>query len=122
MGANAVGACCGLLAWLAVNNVDSADTGFAWDWTDPQFGGLFVVYTMFGACFSGYQMATEWTLAATTNDPERLAKIAGMFKFWSSLGMFVSFIMAAQGVPYYGQTALQLRLEFHSLSHVRHMY
>jgi Na+/melibiose symporter-like transporter len=62
-------------------------------------------------CYS-YQMVTEYTLGATTNDPDQLSKVAGLFKFYSSLGMFLSFILAGQGVVFLGQSTLQLVLYF----------
>lgn len=108
MGLNAIGAAAGLIGWLYHNDVDRITEPPAWDWTDPQFSGLFVLYIMFGATYSGYQLQTEWTLAATTNDPELLSKIAAIFKFWSSLGMFISFIVSGQQISFYAQTSIQL--------------
>lgn len=57
-------------------------------------------------------MVVEYTLSCTTNDPDQLSKVAGLFKFYSSLGMFLSFIMGGQAVVFYGQTSLQLILYF----------
>jgi hypothetical protein len=57
-------------------------------------------------------MVTEYTLGATTNDPDQLSKVAGLFKFYSSLGMFLSFILAGQRVIFLGQSTLQLVLYF----------
>ena len=57
-------------------------------------------------------MVTEYTLSSTTNDPDQLSKVAGLFKFYSSLGMFLSFIMGGQAVVFWGQTSLQLILYF----------
>ena len=57
-------------------------------------------------------MVTEYTLGATTNDPEQLSKVAGLFKFYSSMGMFLSFILAGQRVVFLGQSTLQLVLYF----------
>lgn len=57
-------------------------------------------------------MVTEYTLSSTTNDPDQLSKVAGLFKFYSSMGMFLSFIMGGQSVVFWGQTSLQLILYF----------
>lgn len=108
MGTIAVGASTGLIGWLRVNKVDSLTKPAGADWTDPQWPGLFACYVLFAAIYSGYQMCTEYTLSATTNDPEVLARVAGMFKFYSALGMMISFIMAGEGVSFLGQVTLQL--------------
>ncbi|EXJ82757.1 hypothetical protein A1O3_06572 [Capronia epimyces CBS 606.96] len=110
MSALAIGACAGLLGWMEVHNVDYLAKSPAWDWTDSQFGGFFVLYVLFGSIYSGYQMVVEWTLGATTNDPVRLAKVAGLLKSYSSFGMFISFILAGQKVKFYIQTTVQIIL------------
>lgn len=108
MGTIAVGASAGLVAWLQVHDIDGSRAPRSWDWSDPQYPALAVLYTLFGSIYSGYQMVTEWTLAATTNDPESLARVAGLFKWWSALGMLVSFLLAAGGYPFLHQTIAQL--------------
>lgn len=108
MGAVSVGACAGLIAWLEYWGVDETDAPTGADWADPEWPVLFVCYILFGSIYSGYQMCTEWTLSATTNDPEQLARVAGMFKFYSSFGMMISFILAGQRVPFLGQVLIQL--------------
>lgn len=108
MGAVAIGACTGLIGWLHINKVDSLKKAKGADWTDPEWPGLFVCYLLFGAIYAGYQMCTEYTLSATTNDPEILARVAGMFKFYSAFGMMVSFIMAGERVSFLGQVTMQL--------------
>ena len=108
MGAVAVGASAGLTGWLEIHDVDSLTAPAGADWSDPQWPGLFVCYLLFGAIYSGYQMCTEWTLSATTNDPETLARISGMFKFYSSLGMMISFILAGLRVTFLAQVLVQL--------------
>lgn len=116
MGTIAVGASAGLVAWLQVHGLDSSSTPRSWDWSEGPYPALGVIYTLFGSVYSGYQMVTEWTLSATTNDPEQLARIAGLFKFWSGLGMFVSFLLAAGGYPFLHQTIVQLVYVLCSLS------
>lgn len=108
MGCVSVGACAGLIAWLLHWRVDELDGPSGADWTDPEWPALFVIYILFGSIYSGYQMCTEWTLSATTNDPEQLARVAGMFKFYSSFGMMVSFILAGERVHFLAQVITQL--------------
>lgn len=108
MGTVAVGASAGLIGWLQVNKVDSLTKPAGADWTDPEWPGLLVCYILFGAIYAGYQMCTEYTLSATTNDPEVLARVAGMFKFYSAFGMMVSFVMAGESVSFLGQITMQL--------------
>lgn len=107
-----IGGAAGILAWIQVHQISYSGESRAWDWLGSQWGGLFVCYIMFGCVYSGFQMVTEYTLSATTNDPQVLAKVAGLFKFYSSLGMFLSFILAAQKVPFVGQAGLGLGLYF----------
>ncbi|KAG8425673.1 hypothetical protein J3458_002353 [Metarhizium acridum] len=87
MGTVAVGASAGLIGWLQFNKVDSLRTAAGADWTDPEWPGLFVCYIRSGAVYAGYQMCTEYTLWATTNDLDVLARAAGMFKFYSAFGI-----------------------------------
>ena len=108
MGAIAIGTAAGLIGWLQVHDIDGSSIPRSWDWSGSQYPGLGVIYILMGSIYSGYQMVTEWTLAATTNDPEMLARIAAIFKFWSASGMLVSFVLAAQHVEYLDQTIIQL--------------
>lgn len=108
MGTVAVGASAGLIGWIEHYGIDALTEPLGADWTGPEWPGLFVCYVLFGSIYSGYQMCAEWTLSATTNDPEKLARIAGIFKFNSSLGMMISFILAGQRAPFVGQVSLQL--------------
>lgn len=108
MGTIAIGTAGGLIGWLRVNDIDGSSRARSWDWSGAQYPGLAIIYILMGSIYSGYQMVTEWTLAATTNDPETLARIAAIFKFWSASGMLVSFVLAAQHVPFLDQTIIQL--------------
>lgn len=108
MGTIAVSACVGLLSWLEVNKVESRPVSGSFDWTGSEFGGMLACFLLFGATYAGYQMCIEYTLSSTTNDPAILARVAGMFKFYSTLGMMISFILAGERVPFVGQVSLQL--------------
>ena len=110
MGTLAIGASIGLYIWLSANYYDSINFvkyAPAVDRKSSRYPGIFVVYILFGACLAGYQVALEWTLAALTNEPSVLAQFAGMVKGTQSLGMCISFVVAAQGVPLVGQLNIQ---------------
>lgn len=108
MGTIAVSACVVQISWLEINNIDSLAIPGDADWEDPNFAWSLMWFLLFGATYAGYQMCTEYTLSSTTNDPSRLAHVAGMFKFYSTLGMMISFILAGERVPFIAQCSLQL--------------
>ncbi|EXJ79410.1 hypothetical protein A1O3_08912 [Capronia epimyces CBS 606.96] len=110
MGTLAIGACIGLYIWLDVVHYADIKTSPAVDWQDSHFPGIFVIYILFGAIFAGFQVVVEWILSALTNEPSTLAQFAGMVKGTSSLGMCISFVVAAQKVPTVGQLSLQFSL------------
>ncbi|EFQ96815.1 hypothetical protein MGYG_08738 [Nannizzia gypsea CBS 118893] len=110
IGAVSVGASAGLYAWLDINNIASLKKPQAKDWTDPEFGGMFALFLLFGAIYAAYQMTIEWVVSALTNDPSKLAQFGGVFKGTLSLGICLSFVMAAQNVPFVGQLSLQFSL------------
>lgn len=108
MGTISISGCVILMSWLQIKGIDSLTMPGAEDWENPDFGWSMVWFLLFGATYAGYQMCTEYTLSSTTNDPSRLAHVAGMFKFYSTLGMMISFILAGERVPFIGQASLQL--------------
>ncbi|KAM5466608.1 hypothetical protein MauCBS54593_005865 [Microsporum audouinii] len=110
IGAISLGASAGLYAWLDINNVGSLKKPLAKDWTDPEFGGMFTLFLLFGAIYAAYQMTIEWVVSALTNDPSKLAQFGGIFKGTLSLGICLSFVMAAENVPFVGQLSLQFSL------------
>ncbi|KAM3532662.1 hypothetical protein NHJ13051_000125 [Beauveria bassiana] len=108
MGTVAIAGCVGLMSWLEVHRVESRPVSDPFDWTDPGFGGIMACFLLFGATYAGYQMCIEYTLSSTAVDPAKLARVAGMFKFYSTFGMMVSFLLAGERVPFIGQASLQL--------------
>ncbi|KIX07404.1 uncharacterized protein Z518_02057 [Rhinocladiella mackenziei CBS 650.93] len=109
-GSIAVGACTGLYGWLDVVNWSSLTEAPRTDWSNQHYGGFFVIYLLYGLIYSCFQMAAEWIIASLSNDPSVLAQYAGFFRGLASLGMCLSFILAAQKVPQYGQVTFQLIL------------
>jgi hypothetical protein len=107
MGTVTVGTCAGLYGWLKAVDYSHFATSPGVDWSDSGFAGGFVLYLLFGAVYSGFQMTVEWILSTLTNDPAVLAQYAGMIKGTSSLGMCISFIIASQTVPIVWQLTLQ---------------
>lgn len=103
-----ISACAGLYGWLHWVKYSSLKQSPAADWTSKYYASWMVIYLLFGIIYSGYQMTTEWIIASMSNDPSVLAQYAGFFRGMASFGMCVSFVMAAQKVPQYGQLALQL--------------
>lgn len=112
-GTIACGGAAGIVGWIEKNGLDDSATPRAWDWTDHSIWvPMLFIYWCFGCTYAGFQMVTEYTLSSTTNDPDQLSKVAGLFKFYSSMGMFLSFILGGQRVEFLGQTTLQLVLYF----------
>ncbi len=112
MGTVSSAACCGLLGWLHVTDYISLHTPPAADWSSHNWGGLFVIYLLFGLVYSGYQMTMEWVVSCLSNDPSRLAQYSGFARGMASLGMCLSFVISAQRVPTYGQVAFQFTWVF----------
>lgn len=54
-----------------------------------------------------YQIATQYVITALTNDPERLARMAGVFRGMTAFGMMFSFIIDGNGGSYIGQLIFQ---------------
>ncbi|KGQ12047.1 putative membrane protein C6F6.04c [Beauveria bassiana D1-5] len=102
MGTVAIAGCVGLMSWLEVHRVESRPVSDPIDWTDPEFGGIMACFLLFGATYAGYQMCIEYTLSSTAVDPAKLARVAEMFKFYSTFGMMVSFLLAGERVPFIG--------------------
>ncbi|KAM3473126.1 hypothetical protein MY5147_004940 [Beauveria neobassiana] len=84
MGTVAIAGCVGLMSWLEVHRVESRPVSDPIDWTDPEFGGIMACFLLFGATYAGYQMCIEYTLSSTAVDPAKLARVAEMFKFYST--------------------------------------
>ncbi|EIN11194.1 hypothetical protein PUNSTDRAFT_62537 [Punctularia strigosozonata HHB-11173 SS5] len=63
----------------------------------PGKGTLYFFYYFNDAC---YQALAYWIMSAVTNDPFRLARLAGIYKAVQSAGSAGSFGMDAVGTPY----------------------
>ncbi|KAH8550314.1 major facilitator superfamily domain-containing protein [Umbelopsis sp. PMI_123] len=60
-------------------------------WTDPGFGGPFVLYIFYGFTDALYQTYLYWLMGAMSNDPGMLARYAGFYKAVQSAGGAISF-------------------------------
>lgn len=107
MSAITLGICSAEAGWLARNDINRDVEGPSIDWTESGFAAPFVIYIIYGSVYSIYQIATQYVICALTNDPERLARYAGVFRGVTALGMMFSFILDGQGVAYIGQLSFQ---------------
>ena len=51
-----------------------------YDWTDPEFAGIMIMYLIFGCLYALHHMLVQWVISSWTNDPVMLARYAGLFK------------------------------------------
>lgn len=51
MGAITLGICSAEAAWLVQHNIDRNVPGPSTDWSDPEFAGAFVIYTIYGSVY-----------------------------------------------------------------------
>lgn len=70
------------------------------DWTDPQFGGPFVLYFMYGVSDAMWQSWCYWIMGSLSNESYRLARYAGFYKGVQSAGSAVSFGIDSLQVPF----------------------
>ncbi|KAL8678433.1 MAG: hypothetical protein Q9186_005205 [Xanthomendoza sp. 1 TL-2023] len=92
----------GLTVWLYRNPMDLLNPPL-FDWTDGVFGGFFVLNLIFGMIMVIYQVTVQWIIASFTNDPEQLARLAGMVK-----GVLAGGVAAAFGTEAAGLTQLNV--------------
>ena len=59
-----------------------------------------------------YQIATQYVICSLTNDPERLARYAGVFRGVTAFGMMFSFIIDGNGGSYVAQLSFQFSCYF----------
>lgn len=67
-------------------------------WTDPGFGGPFVLYIFYGFSDAVFQTYMYWVMGAMSNDPKLLARYAGFYKAMQSAGAAISFGIDAAAV------------------------
>ncbi|KAL8912808.1 MAG: hypothetical protein Q9171_002266 [Xanthocarpia ochracea] len=92
----------GLTVWLYRNPMDLLDPPL-FDWTDGPFGGFFVLNLIFGMNMVIYQVTVQWIISSFTNDPEHLARLAGLVK-----GVLAGGVAAAFGTEAAGLTQLHV--------------
>lgn len=90
MSAITLGICSAETGWLVENNINRNVDGPSIDWTDSEFVAPFIIYIIYGSVYSIYQIATQYVICALTNDPERLARYAGVFRGVTAFGMMFS--------------------------------
>jgi hypothetical protein len=67
-------------AWAADKNNKKKD------WSDPGFGGPFVLYMFYGFSDAAWQTCVYWFMGALTNNGRKLANFAGFYKGIQSAG------------------------------------
>lgn len=111
----------GLTVWLYKNPMDLLDPPL-FDWTDGPFGGFFTLNLIFGmnmvtvsyiiTCYRRwslpdshfkYQVTVQWIISSFSNDPEQLARLAGLVK-----GVLAGGVAAAFGTEAAGLTQLHV--------------
>ncbi|KAH8694054.1 major facilitator superfamily domain-containing protein [Talaromyces proteolyticus] len=112
MSAITLGICSAEAAWLTQHHIDRNKAGPSTDWTDSAFAGAFVIYVIYGSVYSIYQIATQYVICSLTNQPERLARYAGVFRGVTALGMMFSFIIDGNGGTYITQLSFQFACYF----------
>ncbi|KAL9034731.1 MAG: hypothetical protein Q9180_005246 [Flavoplaca navasiana] len=88
----------GLTVWLYHNPMDLLDPPL-FDWTDGPFGGFFVLNLIFGMNMVIYQVTVQWIISSFTNDPDTLARLAGLVKGVLAGGVAAAFGTEAAGLP-----------------------
>ncbi|KAL8704647.1 MAG: hypothetical protein Q9201_002181 [Fulgogasparrea decipioides] len=88
----------GLTVWLYRNPMDLLNPPL-FDWTDGPFGGFFVLNLIFGMIMVIYQVTVQWIISTFTNDPEQLARLAGLVKGVLAGGVAAAFGTEAAGLP-----------------------
>lgn len=83
----------------------------AMDWTNSKARGPLVLMFAYYMVDSFYQGLAYYTMSTITNDPFRLARMAGYYKGVQSAGAAVSFGMDAVGTAYMTEVSLDIRLE-----------
>ena len=76
---------------------------FPWDWTVGVAAGPILLLFAYYLVDATYQGLAYYTMSSITNDPFRLARMAGYYKAIQSAGSAVSFGMDAVKTPYLGE-------------------
>jgi len=80
-----------------------ADGKFNWDWTDSKATGPIILIMAYYIADAAYQGLAYYTMSAMTNDPFKLARMAGYYKGVQSAGAAVSFGMDAVKTSFLGE-------------------
>jgi hypothetical protein len=86
-----------------------------YDWTDPEFAGIMIMYLIFGCLYALHHMLVQWVISSWTNEPVVLARYAGLFKGILSAGLCLGFGLEAANVSYWNQALFQMIIMYVSL-------
>ncbi|KAI8868773.1 MFS general substrate transporter [Ramicandelaber brevisporus] len=70
------------------------------NFSSPKFGGLFVLYLIYGACDAIWQNFCYWVLGSLSNDGAASARYVGFYKAMQSLGSAISWQVNAHAASY----------------------
>ncbi|KAG6127027.1 hypothetical protein E4U38_006519 [Claviceps purpurea] len=86
-----------------------------WDWTVGVATGPIILLFAYYVVDAAYQGLAYYTMSSITNDPSRLARMAGYYKSIQSAGAAVSFGMDAVRTAYLGEALISWLLTLVSL-------
>ncbi|QUC20477.1 uncharacterized protein UV8b_04718 [Ustilaginoidea virens] len=87
----------------------------AWDWTVGVAAGPIILFFAYYLVDAAYQGLAYYTMSSITNDPYKLARMAGYYKGVQSAGAAVSFGMDAAKTPYLGEILISWLLTLFAL-------
>jgi hypothetical protein len=70
------------------------------DWSDPGYGGPFVLYMFYGFSDAAWQTSVYWFMGALTNNGRKLANFAGFYKGIQSAGAAITWRLDDTKIPY----------------------
>jgi hypothetical protein len=85
-------------------------TPVKWDWTDSVAGGPIILLMSYYIADAAFQGLAYFTMSSMSNDPFKLARMAGYYKGVQSAGSAVSFGMDAVATAFLGEHLLSWML------------
>ncbi|KAF2196248.1 MFS general substrate transporter [Delitschia confertaspora ATCC 74209] len=70
------------------------------DWSDPGYGGPFVLYMFYGFSDAAWQTCVYWFMGSLTNNGRKLANFAGFYKGIQSAGSAITWRLDDLGIPF----------------------
>ncbi|KAF2712337.1 MFS general substrate transporter [Pleomassaria siparia CBS 279.74] len=83
-------------AWADQSTADNTKK----DWSDPGFGGPFVLYMFYGFTDAAWQTSVYWFMGSLSNNGRKLANFAGFYKGIQSAGAAITWRLDENRIPY----------------------